>query len=129
MPKGDYLGEFELLVMLAVIRLGRDAYGMLVLHEIEEQARRRSSIGAVYATLERLVEKGFLKTWLAAATEERGGKRKRFHEVTASGATTLNSTLHSLDRMRISTREGVRSGALFKQWSRLAAARRGRPWQ
>jgi DNA-binding PadR family transcriptional regulator len=76
MPKGEALGEFEYLVMLAVVRLGANAYGMRVRQEIAERTGRDVTIGAVYATLERLTEKGLLTASMSDPTPERGGRAK-----------------------------------------------------
>ena len=73
-----YLGEFELLVMLAVIRLGEGAYGVPISREIEQQTGRDVAFGTVYATLERLQKKGFVRSSLGDATPERGGRAKRY---------------------------------------------------
>ena len=79
------LGEFEYLLLTAAARLGEDAYGAAIRKEIEETAKRRCSIGALYTTLDRLEEKGFLKTWMGEATPQRGGRAKRMVRVTAKG--------------------------------------------
>src|SRR6266446_3255935 len=88
MPKPTYLGEFELLVMLTVIRLGEGAYGVPISREIERQTGRNVAFGTVYATLERLHKKGFVSSSLADATPERGGRAKRYFRVTATGLRT-----------------------------------------
>ena len=69
----DFLGEFEHIVMLAVLRLGDRAYGVTVRQEIEFRTKREVSIGAVYATLDRLEAKGYVKSSLGDPTPERGG--------------------------------------------------------
>ena len=76
MPKPNYLGEFELLVMLTVLRLGDSAYGVPISREIERQTGRNVAFGTVYSTLERLEEKGFVCSSLGDATRERGGRAK-----------------------------------------------------
>src|ERR1700722_2562935 len=95
MSKGDHLGEFEQLVLLAILRLGTNAYGMPIRREIEERADRTASIGALYMTLERLEAKGFLRSQLGEATSERGGRAKRFFELTGAGSEALRSSLRS----------------------------------
>ena len=100
MPKGTYLGDFEQLVMLALMRLGEGAYGMTVRRELEEIADRRVSLGAIYATLDRLETKGFVTSFLGAPGAERRGRAKRFFRVRAAGVGALRSALGSLDRMR-----------------------------
>ena len=85
MSKGEYLGEFEQLVLLALIRLEDKAYGMAVRREIEDRADRDVSIGAVYATLDRLEEKGLASRGLASR-RDRGGRAKKCFTITAAGA-------------------------------------------
>lgn len=85
MRKVNYLGEFELLVMLAVIRLGDGAYGVPITREIEERTGRAAAFGTVYATLERLQMKGFVRSELGDATPERGGRAKRYFRATSTG--------------------------------------------
>ena len=89
-----------LLVMLAVLRLGDGAYGMTVRREIEERADRSVSLGAIYATLDRLEDKGLVSSRLGESTVERRGRAKRFFVVRAEGLRALQSALASLDRMR-----------------------------
>jgi len=99
MPKANYLGEFELLVMLTVIRLGEGAYGVPISREIEKQTGRDVAFGTVYATLERLQKKGFVRSNLGEATPERGGRAKRYFRVTAAGLRTVRETKRSLIRL------------------------------
>jgi len=88
MAKGDYLGEFEQLVMLAVLRLQDSAYGMEVRREIEARAGRDASIGAVYATLDRLETKGLVRSReLAPETDK--GRPRRLYRITADGGRAL----------------------------------------
>jgi len=100
MPKGNYLGDFEQLVLLALMRLGPGAYGMTVRRELEEIADRRVSLGAIYATLDRLESKGLLSSCLGTPGEERRGRAKRFFEVRTPGLRALRASLASSDRMR-----------------------------
>ena len=95
----DYLGEFEHLVLLALIRLSDEAYGVTVRQEIQTRTGREVSIGAVYATLERLQNKGYVKSFLGEPTAERGGRAKRFFRVTAKGIAAVNRTQQALARM------------------------------
>jgi PadR family transcriptional regulator PadR len=99
MVKGDYLGEFELIVLLAVLRLGKNAYGVTIWEEIEKRTGRPSPIGAVYATLERLESKGHLSSRIGDPTPERGGRAKRFFRITAQGATALETSRKILASM------------------------------
>jgi len=100
MPKGNYLGDFEQLVLLALMRLGPGAYGMTVRRELEEIADRRVSLGAIYATLDRLESKGLLTSFLGAPGDGRRGRAKRFFKVRAPGIRALRASLASTDRMR-----------------------------
>src|SRR5262245_66595715 len=99
MAKRDYLGEFEHIVILALLCLGDRAYGVSVRREIERRTRREVSIGAIYATLERLESKGYVKSALGEATPERGGRSKRFFRITAKGMSALEETHRALARM------------------------------
>jgi len=99
-PKGTYLGDFEQLVLLALMRLGDGAYGMTVRRELEETADRRVSLGAIYATLDRLESKGLVSSRLGETGSERRGRAKRFFAVEPEGAQALQAALASLDRMR-----------------------------
>jgi len=100
MPKGTYLGDFEQLVMLALMRLGDGAYGMTVRRELEETADRRVSLGAIYATLDRLEDKGLVSSSLGAPGNARRGRAKRFFKVRPEGLKALQASLASMDRMR-----------------------------
>ena len=84
------LGEFEELVFLITAVLHENAYGISVLQEIEAQTGRQINISAVHSALDRLEQKGYLKSYLGGATNERGGRRKRLFSVTASGAKALS---------------------------------------
>ncbi|GAB3895495.1 hypothetical protein GCM10028803_12100 [Larkinella knui] len=84
-----YLGEFEELVLLTVAMLNGQAYGVTILEEIEKQTGRTVSLSAIHATLQRLEEKGYLKSQMGGATAERGGRRKRFFTVTLGGTRAL----------------------------------------
>jgi PadR family transcriptional regulator, regulatory protein PadR len=95
----DYLGEFEHLVLLALLRLSDKAYGVTVRQEIQARTGREVSIGAVYATLERLQKKGYVKSFLGEPTAERGGRAKRFFRVTAKGTAVVSRTQKALGRM------------------------------
>ena len=99
MPGRDYLGEFEHLIVLALLRLEDRAYGVTVRQEIELRTKREVSIGAVYATLDRLEAKGYVRSRLGDPTPERGGRSKRFFRVTAKGLAIVNRTQGALQRM------------------------------
>ena len=85
-----YLGEFEELVLLTIASLYNDAYGVTIKGEIESRSDRSISIGALHSTITRLEEKGYLKSWMGEPTQERGGRRKRYYEVTHEGKVALH---------------------------------------
>jgi DNA-binding PadR family transcriptional regulator len=96
MSRRGYLGEFELMVMLALIRLGDDAYGVPISRGIEASSGREVSVGSVYATLERLEEKDFVSSRLGDPTPERGGRAKRYFQVTPKGLREVRKTRQAL---------------------------------
>ncbi len=96
MNKQTYLGEFEQLVLLAVLQLEDAAYGAKISGQLESRAGRRVSRGALYSTLDRLEKKGYLRWEIAAATSERGGQPKRCFEVTPEGLETLRQSHDAL---------------------------------
>jgi len=98
MAKGDYLGAFEHLVLLALMRLS-DAYGVSVRQELEQRIDRDISIGAIYATLDRLEAKDFVRSRVGEPTAARGGRAKRHFTVTARGVAAVNRTHRALDSM------------------------------
>jgi PadR family transcriptional regulator, regulatory protein PadR len=95
----DYLGEFEHIIILALLRLEDRAYGVTVRQEIEFRIQREVSIGAVYAALDRLETKGYVKSRHGDPTPERGGRSKRFFRVTAKGMAAVNRTQRALQSM------------------------------
>jgi len=95
----DYLGEFEHIIVLALLRLEDRAYGVTVRQEIHFRIKRDVSIGAVYATLDRLERKGYVKSHRGDPTPERGGRSKRFFRVTAKGLGALNRAQQALQSM------------------------------
>jgi PadR family transcriptional regulator PadR len=95
----EYVGEFEQLVLLALLRLGRDAYGATIRAEIERRGGRAASISAVYTTLDRLERKGLVRSRIGAPTPQRGGKRKRHYELLAPGVRALRQSHDTLKRM------------------------------
>src|ERR1700734_384953 len=100
MADRDYLGEFEHIVVLALLRLADQAYGVTVRQEIELRTNREVHIGAVYAALDRLEAKGYITSYLGDPTPERGGRSKRFFRVTAKGMPAVNRTHEPLERMK-----------------------------
>ena len=99
MPRGELLGSLEQIVLIALVRLGTNAYGMTVRREIEERTGRDLSIGAVYATLERLEGKGFVSSSLGEPTAERGGRAKRIFRIEGAGQRALHSTQETMRKM------------------------------
>ena len=85
MARRGYLADFELMVLLALMRLGEDAYGVPISKEIEQQCGREVALGSVYATLERLEEKGLVASEMGEPTAERGGRAKRYFHITKKG--------------------------------------------
>jgi DNA-binding PadR family transcriptional regulator len=89
MRRGELLGSLEYVVLLALARLDGSVYGLLVLREIAERTGRNLSIGAVYGTLERLEEKGYISSSTGDPTPERGGRAKRLFRLEAAGKRAL----------------------------------------
>ena len=85
------LGEFEQLVLMALVRLEPDAYGATIRRDIEARAARRLAISAVYTTLDRLEAKGLVRSWIGEPTAERGGRRRRHFALLPAGARALRS--------------------------------------
>ena len=91
--KGDNLGEFEELVLLSAATLAEEAYGVSVMQYIVDETGRSVNISAVHEVLKRLERKGYLRSKMGGATAERGGRRKRFFVLTASGKKTLEEAM------------------------------------
>ena len=99
MGKGDYLGEFEQLVLLALVRLGKEGYGMTVRRELEATSGRSVSIGSVYTTLDRLETKGFLSSIHGDPEPVRGGRARRTFHIRPEGLTALARSRELLSKM------------------------------
>jgi PadR family transcriptional regulator PadR len=99
MAKGDFLGDFEQVVLLAILRLGKGAYGVAIRQTIEDIAGREVSIGSVYTTLDRLESKGLVSSRMAEPTAERGGRAKRFFTIESPGRSALQSSLRATRAM------------------------------
>ncbi|GCC51021.1 PadR family transcriptional regulator [Chryseotalea sanaruensis] len=105
-----YLGELEELVLLTISVLGDNAYGVSIQQELESRCNRTISIGALHSTITRLEEKGFLKSWVGGATAERGGRSKRFYDITQAGkkalteAKDLRDQLWDLSKIKLASR-------------------------
>jgi PadR family transcriptional regulator, regulatory protein PadR len=95
----DTLGEFEKLVMLAVLRTGEDAYGARIIGELEERTGRSASAGAVYVALRRLEDKRMVRSRLGPGTPKRGGRPKRFYQVLPAGVAALREARQEWDAM------------------------------
>ena len=95
MPERNALGEFEMLVLAAVLRLGSGAYGAAVFGEVERTGRA-VSMGAVYTTLARLESRGLVESRTGPPTQVRGGRRKKLYELTAPGRAELSTSVGRL---------------------------------
>lgn len=95
----EALGEFEQLVLLAILHLGDDVYGVPIVDEIERRTGRTVAPAAVYITLRRLEQKGLLSSWMSDPTPERGGKARRCVKITRAGLTLLRESRQVIDQM------------------------------
>jgi DNA-binding PadR family transcriptional regulator len=96
MAKREFLGGFELLVLLALIRLGDEAYGVPISDAIEESSGREVAMGSVYITLARLERNGLVSSKLGEATAERGGRAKTYFRITAKGLREVRQAQRTL---------------------------------
>ena len=94
------LKQTEQVVMLAILRKQPDAYGVSIYEELEKRLDKEVPMATIYATLENLEKKGFVKSKPGPATAERGGRAKTFFEITGKGQKALNVSLNALDRLR-----------------------------
>ena len=104
MRKGEYLGNFELMVLLALLRLGDGAYGVTIAQELEQETAREVVVASVYATLQRLEGRGLVTSGLGESTPERGGRAKRYFRVTEAG---IDEVRHA-QRALVNLWKGVR---------------------
>lgn len=95
----SHLGEFEQLVLLALLRLGAAGYGVTVREELLRRAGRSVSLGTVYKTLLRLEAKGLAASQIGEPTPERGGRRKKHYTITAAGRRSLSRSLAALTKL------------------------------
>jgi DNA-binding PadR family transcriptional regulator len=95
----EALGEFEQMVMLAILHLEGEVYGVPIVDEIERRTGRSVAPAAVYVTLRRLEQKGLLASWMGEPTAERGGKARRCVKVTRAGLDSLRESRQVIDRM------------------------------
>ncbi len=109
--KGKNLGEFEILVLTALMRLNDQAYGVAIKNEITKTTGRETTIGAIYATLERLENKGLISSRMGAATAERGGRAKKFFAIQSEGEMRLRESYRVLNAIS----EGVITWSLLGQ--------------
>lgn len=93
------LGDLEKFILMAIINNHNNSYGVEIRHEIKEKINKDVSVGALYTTLERLENKNFIKSSMGEATEERGGRAKKYFQVTALGQNTLNQSLREIAQM------------------------------
>ena len=96
---GNALGELEALVLLAVLRLGADAYGIAIQQEIAAHADRYPSLGAIYSTLTRLEQKGFVTAQDGDPTPTRGGRRKKLYTVEAAGRQAVRTSIAAIQAL------------------------------
>ena len=99
MAKGTYLGEFEHIVLLSVLRLGDGAHGAMIRTEIEEVTQQSVAIGALHVTLERLERKALISSWMGEPTAQRGGKAKRQFKIAPAGVEALKQARAMLERL------------------------------
>jgi DNA-binding PadR family transcriptional regulator len=100
MPKSTSIGQFEQVVLTAVLSLREDAYGVSIHRRVEELSSPKPvTLGAVYVTLDRLEDKGFIVSWLSDPTPERGGRAKRCYQLQALGERVLRESAESVHRI------------------------------
>jgi DNA-binding PadR family transcriptional regulator len=104
----ETLGEFEQLVLLAIVRLSPEAYGATIRGEIETRTGRSVAIGALYTALDRLERKGFVGSSLSDPTPQRGGRARKYFTIRSAGVAALKRSRYALDRMWA----GVSAGSL-----------------
>jgi len=120
MEKNSGLGQFEQLVLTAVLTLREDAYGVTIHKKVEELAEPKAvSLGAIYVTLDRLEDKGYVASWLSEPTAERGGRAKRCYRLEGLGERALRESAMTAKRMWEASVE-----AWGKDWER----KWGRQW-
>lgn len=99
MDKEKFLGEFEQFLLLAILRLGDNAYGSTIRQLLAESINRDVTIGALYTTLERLEKKGLVESKMGESTSERGGRAKKYFKVSAQGQSALRRSKQALSNM------------------------------
>ena len=99
MDKEKFLGEFEQFLLLAILRLGDNAYGSTIRQLLADSISRDVTIGALYTTLERLEKKGLVESRMGESTSERGGRAKKYFKVSAQGQSALKRSKQALSNM------------------------------
>ena len=103
MPRSDSLGQFEQLVLTAVVTLGENAYGVTIHKRVQDLAWSKAvTLGAIYVTLDRLEDKGYVSSWFSEPTAARGGRAKRCYRLEAPGERALKESLATARRMAVS---------------------------
>jgi PadR family transcriptional regulator, regulatory protein PadR len=88
----DFLTRMEEILLLTIQQLGTEAYGVTIKNKVEELLGKSVSVGAIYVPLDRLAKRGFLKTWQGSSAPERGGRRKKYYQLTREGLAILRET-------------------------------------
>jgi len=99
MAPASPLGEFEQALLLTLVRLGENAYGVTIHEELVARTSRAVSLAAVYTTLDRLEKKHYVSHWIGAPTAERGGRRRKHYRIEPAGAAALAAALDAFDRL------------------------------
>ena len=107
----DVLGTFEQAILLALVRLGEDAYGRAIVKEAQSRLEREVSAGAVYATLDRLEQKALISSRLGSGTEIRAGRPRRYYSIENSGLRALNESRRAVENLWHGFRWPLREGA------------------
>jgi PadR family transcriptional regulator, regulatory protein PadR len=105
MRRRDYLSQLELMVLLAILRTRENAYGMAIAREIEEHSGREVALAGIYTALERLEEKGLVRSGRGDPTPERGGKARTYFDVTTTGLKAVRSAHATLSRLSAGLKE------------------------
>ena len=111
MPRRESLGEFEQIVLLAVLRLGENAYGVPIRQEIEKRTGRSLTVGALYRTFDRLEDKGYITSSFSDPIPARGGRSKRYFTIAALGVRALRESRAALTAMWEGLEARVRHGS------------------
>ena len=99
MPRGEYLGEFEQMILLTVARLADQAYGIAILEELHARTGTEVAVASVYAALDRLERRGFVASKVGEPTPERGGRAKRYFALVPAGAVALHRSRNALESL------------------------------